>query len=117
MTLQGPGFHVYKRGKLTVIGFDGRVLNNTSQAGKCRDHLLELVDHHDCQVLAVDLMDVDIVSSWILGILAAIKSRGVDVQLYHPSPEIRGVLSVTHLDEMLPVRHAQSAGGDSASTA
>lgn len=109
MQTQGPGFHVFKRGKLTVIGFDGRLLNNSSHANECRDRLLELIDHHDCQVLVVDLMEVGIVSSWILGILAAIKQHGVDVQLYHPSPEIRDVLSVTHLDSMLPVRHAAAA--------
>ncbi len=105
MLTEGHGFHVYKRGKMTVIGFDGRTLNDSSQADQARDGLLELIHHHDCQVLVVDLMDVDVVSSWILGILAAIKQRGVDVQLYHPSPEIRDVLSVTHLDSLLPVRH------------
>lgn len=99
------GFHLYKRGRLSVVGFDGRRLNDPRQATACRDQLLHLVEHHDCQVLVVDLTEVDIVSSWILGILAAIKRCGVDVQLYHPSPEIRGVLSVTHLDELLTVRH------------
>lgn len=105
MLTQGQGFHIFKRGKLTVIGFDGRLLNEAAHANACRDRLLDLVDHHDCQVLVVDLMEVGIVSSWILGILAAIKQHGVDVQLYHPSPEIRDVLSVTHLDSMLSVRH------------
>ena len=108
MPEQGTGYHVYKRGKLTVVGFDGRRLNDESQASQARDQLLHLIDHHDCQVLVVDLMDVSIVSSWILGILAAIKQQGVDVQLYHPSEEIRDVLSVTHLDQMLPVRGSDS---------
>jgi anti-anti-sigma factor len=103
---EGHGFHVYKQGKLTVIGFDGRTLRDASQADVARDGLLELIQHHDCQVLVVDLMDVEVVSSWILGILAAIKQCGVDVELYHPSPEIRDVLSVTHLDSMLHVRHS-----------
>lgn len=105
MSSQGPGFHVYKRGKLTVVGFDGRLLNDPAHSGRCRDTLLELIHHHDCQVLVVDLMEVEVVSSWILGILAAIKHRGIDVQLYHPSADLRTVLEVTHLDEMLPVRH------------
>lgn len=109
MNSQGPGFHVYKRGKLTVVGFDGRTLNDPVQAGQSRDTLLELIQHHDCQVLVVDLMEVSVVSSWVLGILAAIKHRGVDVQLYHPSSDIRNVLEVTHLNEMLPVRHHDSA--------
>lgn len=97
--------HVYKKGMLTVIGFDGRQLNDTHHVSRCRDELLELVDHHNCQVLVVDLSEVGLVSSWILGILAAIRQRGVSVELYHPSPDMRGVLSMTHLDELLHVRH------------
>lgn len=105
MTTAVTCFHVYKSGKLTVVGFDGRQLNDPRLADLCRDQLLALCEHHDCQVLAVDLMDVDIVSSWILGILAAIHREGVDVELYHPSPEIRGVLSETRLDRLLHIRH------------
>lgn len=98
-------FHVYKTGRMTVIGFDGRGLRDPLTAAACQEGLLHLVDQHDCEVLVVDLMDVSIVSSWILGILAAVKSRGVRVELYHPSAEIRDVLSTTHLDELLHIRH------------
>lgn len=103
--MAASSLHVYKTGKLTVIGFDGRQLNDTHHVGRCRDELLELIDHHDCQVLVVDLSEVGLVSSWILGILAAIRQRGVSVELYHPSPDMRGVLSMTHLDELLHIRH------------
>lgn len=98
-------FHVFKTGKLTVIGFDGRWLSDPSAAQECREKLLSLIDEHDCEVLVVDLMDVGVVSSWVLGILAAVKSHGVQVELYHPSGEIRNVLSTTHLDELLHIRH------------
>ena len=102
-------FHVYKTGKLTVVGFDGRLLSEPMTAEPCRDRLLQLVDHHDCEVLVVDLMDVPIISSWVLGILAAVKSHGVEVELYHPTAEIRGVLSTTHLDDLLHIRHDAAA--------
>lgn len=98
-------FHVYKAGRMTVIGFDGRGLRDPLTAAACQEGLLQLIDQHECEVLVVDLMDVSVVSSWILGILAAVKSRGVQVELYHPSAEIRDVLSTTHLDELLHVRH------------
>jgi anti-sigma B factor antagonist len=103
------GFHVYKRGRLTVVGFDGRSLNEPGLESRCRDELLALIGNPECQVLVVDLMEVQLVSSWILGILAAIKRQGVEVELYHPSAEIRNILSVTHLDEMLHVRHEEPA--------
>ena len=49
-------------------------------------------------------MDVGIVSSWVLGVLAAVHKRGIEVHLYHPSEEIRGVLDVTRLHELMKVR-------------
>jgi anti-anti-sigma factor len=100
-----PGFHVFETGHTTVVGFDGRSLNDARVASRCRDELLNLVDSHNCQFLVVDLSEVEVISSWILGILAAIRRKGVDVELYHPSPGMRGVLSVTHLDDLLHVRH------------
>jgi anti-anti-sigma factor len=105
LTTMDALFHVFKTGKLTVIGFDGRRLSDPAAAQECRERLLRLVDEHDCEVLVVDLMDVGVVSSWVLGILAAVKSHGVRVELYHPSGEIRNVLSSTHLDELLHIRH------------
>jgi anti-anti-sigma factor len=105
-------FYVYKTGKLTVIGFDGRHLREPGGSEACRDELLRLVDSNACEVLVVDLMDVDIVSSWILGVLAVVRSKGVDVELYHPSAEVRDVLAVTHLDDLLHVRDDFSSPSD-----
>lgn len=73
-------------------------------AEKIREHLLEMVEECACEVLVVDLLDVGIISSWILGVLAAIKKSGVQVELYHPSPEMQDVLKVTNLDNYLHVR-------------
>ena len=109
LTSQDSVFHIYKTGKLTIIGIDGRRLSEPNTAHQCQEGLLRLIDQHDCEVLVVDLMDVGIVCSWVLGILAAVKSHGVQVELYHPSTEIRGVLSTTHLDQLLHIRHLESA--------
>ncbi|MEZ6067008.1 MAG: STAS domain-containing protein [Planctomycetaceae bacterium] len=114
---ESNSFHVYKQGQLTIIGFDGKALTDPRQEIACRDELLRMIDHADCQILAVDLMQVPVISSWILGILAAIKQKGVQVELYHPNPQMRDVLSVTRLDELLHVRHDEvrpDATGNSA---
>ncbi len=103
-------FHVYKRGRLTVVGFDGRQLNDAVLVETCREQLLDLCNEVDCHVLVVDLMEVEIVSSWILGVLAAIHRAGVQVELYHLSPDMRGVLSQTRLDRLLHERHPGVAG-------
>lgn len=98
-------FHIYKSGPMTVVGFDGAGLDNNEFAAECRDALLGLCESHGCQVLVVDLMEVDIVSSWILGVLAAVKRQGVEVEVYHPSEDVRNVMRVTHLDQVMHVRH------------
>ncbi len=110
------GFHIYKQGKLTVVGFDGRFLADPTQIDSCREDLLQLISNHQCQVLVVDLMEVDVVSSWILGILAAIQREGIQVELYHPTHDMRGVLETTHLDRLLHIRHEDVPTGDASGT-
>ena len=98
-------FHVFKTGKLTVIGFEGKHLDDPNGVVECRNRLLEIADSQACEILVVDLMDVGIVSSWVLGVLAAVEKRGIEVHLYHPSDEIQGVLDVTRLRQLMKVRH------------
>ena len=97
-------FHVYKTGRMTVIGFEGRHLENPLHADTVREQLMHMVKHHDCEILVVDLMNLGVVSSWILGVLAAIQQSGTDVELYHPSDEIRQILDITKLNQLLHVR-------------
>jgi len=66
--------------------------------------LLDVIEHNDCQILAVDLSEVGLVSSWVLAVLMAAYRRGIEIHLYHVSREIEDVLEVTHLDELLLVR-------------
>jgi len=101
-----PYFHVYKQGALTIIGFDGKHLANTDHASDVRQSLMSLLGQTDCQTLVVDLMEVPIVSSWILGILAAVHQSGIDVQLYHPNKALQDVLETTRLDSVLNVRES-----------
>ncbi len=97
-------FHIYEESGTTVMGFSGRYLSDSNTADQIQDRLLSMLSKHECDVLVVDLLDVGIVSSWVLGMLAAVKQRGVDVQLYHLSKEIREVLDVTSLNRLLHVR-------------
>ncbi len=108
--------HIYKAGRLTVVGFEGRELVDPQGAEEIKRALLDLVGSAECQILAVDLMDVGIVSSWILGILAAVRQRGTRVELYHPSEEIREVLNTTQLNRLLHVRGTCAGHDDSAGT-
>jgi anti-sigma B factor antagonist len=99
-------FHVYKSGRMTVIGFDGKYIIDPLHSDSIREHLLAMIERCDCEILVVDLLEVGVVSSWILGILTAIQKTGVQVELYHPSKEMQDVLDVTHLSSYLHVRGA-----------
>ncbi len=96
--------HVFKTGRLTIVGFTAIEALRQEHVDECRKRLEQLVDEHGCQELIVDLYELPIVSSWILGMLASLQKSGPRVHLYHPSPEIRNVLRVTHLDQILDVR-------------
>jgi hypothetical protein len=72
-----PYFHVYKTGKLTVVGFEAKHLSEPQCQAACRDQLLRLTGSHACKTLVVDLMDVSVVSSWVIGVLAAVKKYGL----------------------------------------
>jgi len=98
-------FHVFKQGRLTVIGFEAHHLTDSNASlQECRDRLLIVIREHHCQVLAVDLMSLGLVSSWVLAILAVAHREGIEVHLYHPSRDIQEVLEITQLDELLKVR-------------
>jgi anti-anti-sigma regulatory factor len=97
-------FHVFKRGQLTVIGFEGKHLASSLRATDCLHYLLQVLDDTGCQILVVDLAEVEAISSWILGVLAAVRKRGIEVHVYHPSLGIREILDATHFDELLKVR-------------
>lgn len=95
--------HVYEEGPVSVIGFAGRDVLDDVNVAACRDEMMSLVDRTHCQTLAVDLTGVKLVPSGLLGLLASIRRRGVDVHIYNPSPDVREVLAVTNLDRLMPV--------------
>lgn len=97
-------FHVFKQGKLTVIGFEGKHLANSPRAADCVRNLLQILEETGCRVLVVDLMQLEIVSSWILGVLATVRRCGIKVHVYHPSLEICDVLHATRFDELFSIR-------------
>jgi anti-anti-sigma regulatory factor len=96
-------FYTYKTGALTIIGFDGQHLTDRDPE-RYQDALLSLLQQHLCEILVVDLMDVPVVHSWVLGVLVGIHKQGVRVELYHPTLTMQEVLDRTHLNKILHVR-------------
>jgi anti-sigma B factor antagonist len=100
---------VYQAGKLTVIGFGGREVLDNLNVAECRDELVGLIREHHCSVLAFDLTRVRLIPSGLLGLLASSRKQGVEVHLYNPSADIREVLEITKLDQVLQLHDLELA--------
>ena len=100
---------IYQAGELTVIGFGGREVLDDLNVADCRDELVQLIRQNDCKVLAFDLTRVRLIPSGLLGLLASIRKQGVDVHLYNPSSDIREVLEITKLDQVLQLHELEIA--------
>lgn len=98
---------VYQSGPLTVVGFGGQNLDQLNLT-ECRQEAFELIRMHGCQTLGVDMTDVRIIPSGLLGLLVAIHREGVSVCLINPSDELREVLEVTKLDRLFPAYRAEN---------
>ena len=100
---------IYQAGELTVKGFGGKEVLDDMNVADCRDELVELIREHNCQVLAFDLTRVRLIPSGLLGLLASIRKQGVEVHLYNPSSDIREVLEITKLDQVLQMHELEVA--------
>lgn len=98
-----PILTVYAVGETTVVGFGGLDILDGVNLAVCRDEVLRLIAENDVKVLAVDLTGVILVPSGMLGLLASLRQSGVEVHIYNPSDDVREVLEVTHLDELMPI--------------
>ena len=107
MSSEDAILEVYKSGELTVVGFGGREILDQVDVNDCREEITNLVKQHNCQTFAVDLTGVKLMPSGLLGLFASIRELGVEVQIYNPSDDIREVLEVTKLDQIMPVRDVE----------
>lgn len=92
---------VYEAGPLTVVGFGGREILDHINVAECRDELVSLIKDNDCESLAVDLTGVRRIPSGLLGLLASIHKLGVELHLYNACDDIREVLEITNLDQLI----------------
>lgn len=102
-----PALEVYHPGELTVIGFGGKEILDDLNLAECRDDLVDLIREHDCKVLAFDLTGVRLIPSGLLGLLASIRRLNVDVHLYNVCDDIREVLEITKLDQVLQLHEVE----------
>jgi anti-sigma B factor antagonist len=116
MTATQSVLRVYEAGKLTVLGFGGKAILTEINIAGVRDEIVEVLDQYECEVLAFDLTGVKFLPSGLLGLLASLNRKGMQVHLYNPSQDVREALAVTKLATILEVHEVEfdySAEGES----
>ncbi len=94
---------VYRTGPMTVLGFGGREILDQIDIGACREEIISLIKEHKVETLAFDLTGVKLIPSGMLGLLASVRRLNVEVHLCNPSEDVREVLEVTKLIDIMRV--------------
>ncbi len=94
---------VFAVGKRIVLGFGSQEILEQTSVAEYRQHLLGLIQEHAAETVAFDLAGVVLIPSGMLGLLASLRKHNVSVELFNPSNDIREVLSITRMDELLKV--------------
>jgi len=95
---------VYETGPRVVIGFGEGCHLGELDIEESRKEISQLLKQHNSQVLAIDLTGVQVVPSAVLGLWASIHRNGVAVHLYNASAELREVLEITRLSQLLQLK-------------
>jgi len=92
-----------KNGCCTVVKFASAQIPDDFCMAKYREQLYELLEDPTCEMLRFDLTGIPFLPSGLLGVLASVKRRGVDVEVSNPSESIRESLAVTRLDTLIKI--------------
>lgn len=95
---------IYQTGPLTVVGFGGREIIHDINIAPLQDDLGKLVEDNACERLAVDLTGVKFIPSGMLGILTSLHRKGVKIEIYNPSDDVRDVFKTTRLDTVFSLQ-------------
>ena len=90
-----------------MVGFNGEEILDQVDIAACRAEILALVEQYHVETLAFDLTGVKLIPSGLLGLLASLRKQNVKVQIYNPSEDVREVLEITKLDQVLEVHEVQ----------
>lgn len=102
-----PVLQIYAVGPTTVVGFGGADVLDHVNLAICRDEVVQLIEEHEAKVIAFDMTGVKLMPSGLLGVLASLRKCDVEVHVYNPSPDVRDVFEVTHLDRLISLHEIE----------
>jgi hypothetical protein len=97
------GLAFVRNGCCTIVKFTNKEIPDDFCMAKYRDQLYELIKDPACELLRFDLTGIPFLPSGLLGVLASVKNRGIDVEVSNPSQNIRESLAVTRLDSLIRI--------------
>ncbi|MFH5803434.1 hypothetical protein [Alienimonas sp. DA493] len=101
-------FTLYRHGEVTAVGWDGAAEIDPDPEEFLRE-VADLAAGADAKALAVDLTGLERYPPGLLGGLPELTRRGVRVLLFNPTPDVREMLRVSHLDRQLGVHDVDVA--------
>ena len=110
-------FTVRESGALSVVQFRLAITAPSTVSDHVQKEITEFVARNDCQKLVFDLSATAYLPSNVIGILAVLSVRGVEVHLANASADIVNVMEVMGLNKRIHVnKYALEAAGTEAAT-
>ena len=97
---------VYSVGETTVLGFGGQDVPSEFNAAHYRAAISDLLMANNSSIVAFDLTGVKLVPSGMLGLLVSLRNLEdlePTVQVFNPGEDVREVLRITKLDQMIEI--------------
>ena len=70
---------------------------------RIRGQLKSITDDEHSKILAVDLTDIELMPSSLVGVLVAIQKTGIKIELLHPSETVRQTLATMKMDPFFDI--------------
>jgi anti-anti-sigma regulatory factor len=91
-----------------VIHCQAAVAPHEIDMADCKEQIAGILAEHQCTEVVFGLGEVQILSSRLLALMAAVQQLGVSVWVDSPSPAIVDLLKLTRYDQVLKVRQPVS---------
>lgn len=94
---------IYEIGSRAVVGFGGQEIMEIIDIAILRDQIADLIKESGCKEIVFDLSGVKYVPSGLLGVIVSVKSSSVKATVRNPSDDVREVLEITHLFDLVSI--------------
>lgn len=102
---------VLETGAKSVVRFRLSISDTATAIDDVQSELMELIALHDCRKLVVDLSSTAYLPSSVIGILAVLSTRGIDLHLVNASEDVSSVMEVMGLNSLIHINEIELDAG------